>query len=68
MSKAVTIKVTGRVQGGAFRWYAVQEAERHPRVGRVEQTALALEEEQVAVGGALQHQPLPGASSPIPAP
>ena len=28
MSTAVTIKVTGRVQGVAFRWYAVQEAER----------------------------------------
>ena len=28
MSAAVTIKVTGRVQGVAFRWYAVQEAER----------------------------------------
>jgi acylphosphatase len=24
----VTVKVTGRVQGVAFRWYAVQEAER----------------------------------------
>ncbi|HET7429936.1 MAG TPA: acylphosphatase [Nocardioides sp.] len=28
MSKAVTVKVTGRVQGVSFRWYAVQEAER----------------------------------------
>jgi acylphosphatase len=28
MSRAVTVKVTGRVQGVAFRWYAVQEAER----------------------------------------
>jgi acylphosphatase len=28
MSTAVTVKVTGRVQGVAFRWYAVQEAER----------------------------------------
>jgi acylphosphatase len=28
MSKAVTVRVTGRVQGVAFRWYAVQEAER----------------------------------------
>ena len=28
MSKAVTVTVTGRVQGVAFRWYAVQEAER----------------------------------------
>jgi acylphosphatase len=28
MSKAVSVKVTGRVQGVAFRWYAVQEAER----------------------------------------
>jgi len=26
--KAVTVKVTGRVQGVSFRWYAVQEAER----------------------------------------
>jgi acylphosphatase len=26
--KAVTIKVTGRVQGVSFRWYARQEAER----------------------------------------
>ncbi|MDX6357058.1 MAG: acylphosphatase [Nocardioidaceae bacterium] len=28
MDKAVSVKVTGRVQGVAFRWYAVQEAER----------------------------------------
>ena len=28
MSKAVTVKVVGRVQGVGFRWYAVQEAER----------------------------------------
>ena len=28
MPKAVTVKVTGRVQGVSFRWYAVQEAER----------------------------------------
>ena len=28
MVKAVTVKVTGRVQGVSFRWYAVQEAER----------------------------------------
>jgi acylphosphatase len=28
MDKAVTVRVTGRVQGVAFRWYAVQEAER----------------------------------------
>ena len=28
MSQAVTVKVLGRVQGVAFRWYAVQEAER----------------------------------------
>jgi acylphosphatase len=28
MSRAVTVKVTGRVQGVSFRWYAVQEAER----------------------------------------
>jgi acylphosphatase len=27
MTKAVSVKVTGRVQGVAFRWYAVQEAE-----------------------------------------
>jgi acylphosphatase len=26
--KAVTIKVTGRVQGVSFRWYAAREAER----------------------------------------
>ena len=26
--KAVAVKVTGRVQGVSFRWYAVQEAER----------------------------------------
>jgi acylphosphatase len=28
MAKAVTVKVTGRVQGVSFRWYTVQEAER----------------------------------------
>lgn len=28
MSKAVTVKVTGRVQGVSFRWYAEQEAAR----------------------------------------
>ena len=28
MTKAVSVTVTGRVQGVAFRWYAVQEAER----------------------------------------
>ena len=28
MSTAVMVRVTGRVQGVAFRWYAVQEAER----------------------------------------
>ena len=28
MDKAVSVKVTGRVQGVGFRWYAVQEAER----------------------------------------
>jgi acylphosphatase len=28
MTKAVAVKVTGRVQGVSFRWYAVQEAER----------------------------------------
>ncbi len=28
MSTAVTVKVTGRVQGVAFRWYAAQEAQR----------------------------------------
>src|SRR3954452_19213374 len=27
-TRAVSVKVTGRVQGVAFRWYAVQEAER----------------------------------------
>jgi acylphosphatase len=26
--KAVTLKVTGRVQGVSFRWYSAQEAER----------------------------------------
>jgi acylphosphatase len=28
MAKAVTVMVTGRVQGVSFRWYAVQEADR----------------------------------------
>jgi acylphosphatase len=28
MARAVTVKVTGRVQGVSFRWYAVQEARR----------------------------------------
>jgi acylphosphatase len=28
VTKAVTVKVTGRVQGVSFRWYAVKEAER----------------------------------------
>jgi acylphosphatase len=28
MDRAVSVKVTGRVQGVAFRWHAVQEAER----------------------------------------
>lgn len=28
MVKALTVKVTGRVQGVSFRWYARQEAER----------------------------------------
>ena len=28
MAKAVVVKVTGRVQGVSFRWYAMQEAER----------------------------------------
>jgi acylphosphatase len=28
MAKAVTVKVTGRVQGVSFRWYTQQEAER----------------------------------------
>jgi acylphosphatase len=28
MAKAVSVKVTGRVQGVSFRWYAVHEAER----------------------------------------
>jgi acylphosphatase len=27
VDKAVSVRVTGRVQGVAFRWYAVQEAE-----------------------------------------
>ena len=27
-TRAVSVKVTGRVQGVSFRWYAVQEAER----------------------------------------
>ena len=28
MAKALAVKVTGRVQGVSFRWYARQEAER----------------------------------------
>ncbi|MGA8245527.1 MAG: acylphosphatase [Nocardioides sp.] len=28
MARAVAVRVTGRVQGVGFRWYAVQEAER----------------------------------------
>jgi len=28
MATAVTVKISGRVQGVAFRWYAVQEAQR----------------------------------------
>jgi acylphosphatase len=28
MDKAVSVRVTGRVQGVAFRWYAVEEAQR----------------------------------------
>jgi acylphosphatase len=28
MAKAVTVRVTGRVQGVSFRWYAAREAER----------------------------------------
>lgn len=28
MDKAVTVRVTGRVQGVAFRWYAVEEGRR----------------------------------------
>jgi acylphosphatase len=28
MTKAVSVRVTGRVQGVSFRWYAVQEAQR----------------------------------------
>jgi acylphosphatase len=28
MASAVSVRVTGRVQGVSFRWYAVQEAER----------------------------------------
>jgi acylphosphatase len=35
MTRAVSVKVTGRVQGVAFRWYAVQEAERHGVTGWV---------------------------------
>lgn len=33
MTKAVSVRVTGRVQGVSFRWYAVQEAERHGVAG-----------------------------------
>jgi acylphosphatase len=28
VTKAVSVRVTGRVQGVGFRWYAVEEAER----------------------------------------
>jgi len=28
MAKAVTVRVTGRVQGVSFRWYAAREAQR----------------------------------------
>jgi acylphosphatase len=28
MTKAVSVKIVGRVQGVSFRWYAAQEAER----------------------------------------
>jgi acylphosphatase len=28
VTKAVSVKITGRVQGVSFRWYAVQEADR----------------------------------------
>jgi acylphosphatase len=28
VDKAVSVRVTGRVQGVAFRWYAVEEAQR----------------------------------------
>jgi acylphosphatase len=28
MTKAVTVRVTGRVQGVSFRWYALQQAQR----------------------------------------
>lgn len=28
MSKAVSVRITGRVQGVSFRWYAVQQADR----------------------------------------
>jgi acylphosphatase len=28
VARAVTVKVTGRVQGVSFRWYALQEAQR----------------------------------------
>ena len=33
MTKAVSVRVTGRVQGVSFRWYAVQEAEAHGVTG-----------------------------------
>jgi len=33
MTKAVSVRVTGRVQGVSFRWYAVQEAEQHGVTG-----------------------------------
>jgi acylphosphatase len=54
MSKAVTVKVTGRVQGVAFRWYAVQEAERRGVTGWVRNepdgsVAAHLEGDDVAV-------------------
>jgi acylphosphatase len=35
VTRAVTVKVTGRVQGVAFRWYAAQEAERRGVTGWV---------------------------------
>lgn len=52
--KAVTVKVTGRVQGVSFRWYAAQEAERLDVTGWVRNepdgsVALHLEGEGEAV-------------------
>jgi acylphosphatase len=54
VAKAVTVKVTGRVQGVSFRWYAVQQAERLGVTGWVrnepdESVALHVEGEDAAV-------------------